>query len=247
MFRQLRKLQRRQILIDIDTQRDFLLGGGRASIRNHKGVLANVRRMMAWARHRGIRIISTCEVHRNNNGYSAYDYCLDGTAGQQKIRYTILDKRASFGADSHGDLPFDLLWANRQIIFHKRCADPFDEPRIDRVLSEVEADEFILIGAAAEGAVKATALGLLRRGKRVSIVVDAVGSHNKRDAKLAFQMMEAMGARLTETKEVAGVSHLKGTRICDCASCKVCRRRQTLEIGGTNEGYDYFHWSGEAG
>lgn len=247
MFHQLGKTQRRQILIDIDTQRDFLLGGGRASIRNHKEVLANLRRMMAWARRKGIRIISTCETHRNNNGYSAYDYCLDGTAGQQKIRYTILNRRASFAADSHGSLPFDLLLANRQIIFHKRCSDPFEEPRIDRVLSEVEADEFILIGAAAEGAVRATALGLLRRGKRVSIVVDAVGLYNKRDAKLAFQIMKAMGAKLTDTKEVAGVSHLKGTRICDCESCKVLRRSRALEISGAKEGCEYFRWRSEAG
>jgi nicotinamidase-related amidase len=247
MFRQLRKVQRRRILIDIDTQRDFLLGGGRASIKNHKRVLANVRRMMAWARHGGVRIISTCEVHRNNNGYSTFDYCLDGTAGQKKIRYTILSERASFAADNHVNLPFDLLLAHRQLIFHKRCADPFDEPHIDRVLSELKADEFILIGAAAEGAVRATALGLLRRGKKVSIVVDAVGLYRKRDAKLAFQTMEAMGARLMQTKDLAGVSHLKGTRICDCASCRLRKRSRSLEIGGDKEEYDYFHWSGEAG
>ncbi len=219
MIWQLHKTKRRQILIDIDTQRDFLLGSGRASIMNHKQVLANIRRMMAWARHGGIRIISTCEVHRNHNGCSALDYCIDGTAGQKKIRYTILSNRAIFAADTNTNLPIDVLLANRQVIFHKRCTDPFDEPRIDRLLSELKADEFILIGTAAEGAVKATALGLLRRGKRVSVVVDAVGSYNKRAAKMAFQTMKAMGARLTETKELAGISHLSGIRICNCARC----------------------------
>jgi nicotinamidase-related amidase len=231
---QLLKMQRRQILIDIDTQRDFLLGCGSASVRNYKKVLANVRRLMAWARHSEVRIISTCEVHRNNNGYSATDYCLDGTPGQKKIRYTVLNKRTIFPADSNTDLPIDLLLRNRQIIFNKRCADPFEEPRIERALSEVEADEFIVMGAAAEGAVKATVLGLLRRGKKVSVVVDAVGLYKRRAARLAFRIMETMGAKLIETKELAGVSHLKGTRICDCASCQPRRRGQALEMGGNN-------------
>ena len=92
------------------------------------------------------------------------------------------------------------------------------EPRIERLLSEVRADNFVLIGASAEGAVKAMALGLLQRGKKVSVVVDAVGLLNKREAKLALRKMGAKGAKLTETKKLAGVSHLRQVGICNCES-----------------------------
>ena len=68
--------------------------------------------------------------------------------------------------------------------------------------------------------VKATALGLLQRGKTVSVVVDAVGSHNKREAKLAFRKVKAKGAKLTETKKLAGISHLKHVGICGCEDCQ---------------------------
>jgi len=234
MIRQLLKTQRKQILIDINTQRDFLLASGNASIRNHTKVLANVRRMMAWARHGNIRIISTCDVYPNDNGGSAAGYCIEGTAGQKKIRCTIMNNRASFAADKSTDLPIDLLLRHKQIILHKRCTDPFDEPRIDRVLSEVKADEFVLMGTTADGAVEATALGLLQRGKKVSIVVDAVGWYRKREAKLAFRKMEAKGARLTKTKDLAGISHLRGIRICDCSSCWPRARRRTLKISAQN-------------
>ncbi len=210
MIWQLLKTQRHQILIDIDTQRAFLLGKGKASIKNQKQVLANVRRLIAWARVNGIRVISTCAVHRPGNGCGALDYGPDWTDGQKKIRYTMLSSRTRFAAEDNSDVPVDVLWRNRQIIFEKRCSDPFEEPRIDRVLSELEADEFILLGATAESAVKATALGLLRRGKKVSVVVDAVGSHNKRAANLAFRFMRVMGAKLVETKDLAGISHLHG-------------------------------------
>lgn len=219
MIRQLFKRRRRYILIDIDTQKDFFLGGGNACIRNHRRVLGRIRRVMAWARHRNIVIISTCEVYPNNNG-GTINYCIDGTDGQKKIRYTLLSNRASFPADDSTDLPVDILRRYRQVILHNRCMDPFDEPRIERLLSEVRADNFVLIGATAEGAVKATALGLLQRSKGISVVVDAVGSLDKREAKLAFRKMKAKGARLIETKKLAGVSHLRQVALCDCERCQ---------------------------
>ena len=230
MIRQLLKRRRKHILIDINTQRDFFLAGGNACIRNHRRVLACIRRMMAWARSRNVPIISTCEVYPNNNGDNAVGYCIEGTDGQKKIRYTLLSNRTSFAADGSTDLPADLLRGYRQIILHKRCVDPFDEPRIERLLSEVRADEFILIGATAEGAVKATALGLLQRGKRVRVVVDAVGSRDKKEAKLALRKMEAKGAKLVKTKRLAGTSHLKHVGICDCESCQGQAKKPPVKI-----------------
>jgi len=221
MIRQLLRRRRRWILIDIDTQRDLFLANGRACIRNHRRVLANVRRMMAWARSRNIPIISICQVYpNNNNGGGAINCCIDGTTGQKKLSYTLVNNRASFPADGSTDLPTDILQCYRQVILHKRCVDPFDEPRIDRLLSEIRGNEFVLIGASAEDSVEETALGLLQRGKKVSVVVDAVGSHSNREAKLAFRKMETKGARLIETKKLAGSSHLKHVGICNCQSCQ---------------------------
>jgi len=231
MIRQLIKRRRRWILVDINTQKDFFLAGGNACIKNHRRVLANVRRVMAWARRNNIRVISTCEVYPSHNGIKEVGYCIDGTEGQKKIRYTLLSNRASFPADGSTDLPADILRQYRQIVLHKRCVDPFNEPRIERLFSEVRADNFVLIGANAEGAVKATALGLLQRSKKVSVVVDAVGLLNKREAKLAFRKMRAKGAKLIETKKLAGVSHLRQVGICDCESCRRRVGKTAVKIG----------------
>jgi nicotinamidase-related amidase len=180
---------------------------------------------MAWARAKGIPIISLAEVHPDNNGESEYSYCIDGTAGQRKVTYTLMRNRISFPADGHTDLPIDMLRQYVQVILHKRCVDPFEEPRIERLLTEIWAKEFLVIGSTAEGAVKATALGLLQRGKTVTVITDAVGSHNKREAKLAIRKIEAKGAKLIETKRIAGVSHLRHVGACDCESCKGITRK----------------------
>ncbi len=228
MILQLRKKRRRHVLLDIDTQRDFLLAGGNACVRDHAEVLANIRRVMAWARHENVPIISTAEVHPNDNGSSLVHYCIDGTEGQRKIPYTLLNNRVSFPADTRNTLPADLLRAYSQVILHKRCTDPFDEPTIDRLLSELQANEFILIGAGTEDAVVATAVGLLHRGKNVRVVVDALGSHNRRKGKLALRKIKAKGARLLETKDLAGVSHLRNTGACGCS---ICERRMGTAFG----------------
>lgn len=230
MILQIVRAKRRQVLVDINTQRDFLLADGGACIRNHRRVLAHIRRMMAWARTRNISTISTCEVYPDGNGHNGDPrFCIDGTPGQQKISYTMLTRHIVFPADGSTDLPRDMLRRYQQVVLHKRCVDPFDEPRIDRLLSEVCAAEFVLIGTCAEGAVKAAALGLLQRDKRVSVVVDAVGYHDSREAKMAFRKMEAKGARLVETRRLAGASHLRQVGVCHCESCQ--RLGQKVVIG----------------
>ena len=207
MIRQLIKTRRKQVIIDINTQRDFFLGDNNGKIGNRRRVLSHIRRVMAYARIHKLPVISLCEIYPANNGGPGY--CIEGTDGQKKITYTLLSNRASFAADNNTDLPMDILRRYRQIVLHKRCMDPFDEPRIERLLTEIRANEFVLIGACAEGAVEATALGLLQRGKKVSIVVDAIGAIDKIEAKHALRKIAAKGARLIETRKLAGISHLK--------------------------------------
>lgn len=219
MIQQIIKARRKQILVDIDTQKDFLLAHGKACIRNHRRVLTHIRRVMAWARTQNIPIISTAEVYPDNNGDSLVNYCIDGTDGQKKIRYTLFHDRVTFVADGNTDLPRDMLRRYKQIILHKRCVDPFDEPRIDRLLSEIRANDFFLVGTTLEGAVKMTALGLLQRGKQVTVIVDAVGSHSKKEAMLTLRKLETKGAKLIDTRKLAGTSHLRLVGTCDCESC----------------------------
>jgi len=58
-------------------------------------------------------------------------------------------------------------------------------------------------------------MGLLHRGKKVRIIVDALGSHNSKEAKLAIRKMQAKGAKLIMTRDVAGVSCLRAVTTFD--------------------------------
>ena len=46
--------KRVEILVDIHTQNDFLVAWGKSCVANHRGVLANIRRVMAYFRDHNI-------------------------------------------------------------------------------------------------------------------------------------------------------------------------------------------------
>jgi nicotinamidase-related amidase len=210
--------RQKRVLVDIDTQKDFFLANGAARVRNHQRILANIRRIMAWARLKNIPVISTVQTHFSK-GFKCR-FCIAGTQGQRKISYTVRNRYAVLAADNCTDLHPELLRRYDQIILQKRCQNPFREPRADRMLTELQADEFILIGATAEGAVKATALGLLARRKNVIIMVDAVGWHKKAHAERAMLQALVKGAKLRNTKTILGPSHLRLVGVCGCNCCR---------------------------
>ena len=199
--------RRKRIIIDVDTQKHFFIDTSIVCVRNHRQVLANIQRVVSWARLKNIHMISTVQTYTGNNLYcNSY---IGGTAGQNKIGCTLCKSHTYFDADGCTDLPPEILEHYDQVILYKRCFDPFEEPRADRMLSELQADELILIGAATEGAVKATALGLLARHKKVTVLVDATGSYKKTVGEIALRRILERGGRLTNTGTVLGFSFLQ--------------------------------------
>ncbi len=220
------RFQCNRVLIDVDTQKDLLLADGAASVFNHRRVLANIRRVMAAARFAHIPTVSTTRLvqDRPNNPR----FCLAGTQGSKKLRYTIRDKYTYYATSDSTDLPVDLLTRYDQVIFSKRCEDPFEEPRLDRMLTELFANEVFVIGATVEGAVRATVAGLLARGQKVTVLVDAAGIRNRPAADRAYREMAAMGARLARTTEVLGASMLRTVHACSCPRCRNAAPEATM-------------------
>ncbi len=65
----------------------------------------------------------------------------------------------------------------------------------------------------------------------MQVVVDAVGSRSRTEAKLALRKMETKGAKLTVTKNLAGVSHLRQVGACDCENCRGRAKPGAAKIG----------------
>lgn len=196
----------KRVVVDIDTQRCFFPDNGETCFCNNGAVLDNIRRVITWTRLKHIYVVSTVQIPANNSCRS--NFRGSDINGLEKIGFTLLKRRTYFDASNSTDLPIGILEQYDQAIFCKRGVDPFKEPRADRMLTELEAAEFILLGSLVESAIKATALGLLARGKNVRVLVDATGSGNKRAAVLALRHMRAKGAKLTDTQTLLASSDL---------------------------------------
>jgi nicotinamidase-related amidase len=191
------KKQPKRIVIDVDTQNHFFLKDGPVCVRDHKYVLDNIKKILTWARSKHIHQISTMQISNGSSSYASS--FLAGGFSVGKPACTLRRHRIQLDATDQADLPCEVVERYDQVIIHKRCHDPFAEPRADRLFTQLEADDVIIVGAPTEGAVKATALGLLMRGHHVTVVMDATGPLSLPVARRALRTMKAKGAKLLST------------------------------------------------
>ena len=192
-----------RVLIDLNTQCDFLLPRGAVPVANREEILPNVRRLMSWARNARLPVISTIDSHRPgepSNGFPPY--CVDRTPGQKKLPFTLLPRRLILHGDNTLDLPIEAFRRYRQLIFTKRAGDFLTNPKADRLVSQVRVHHMIVFGVITECCVKAAVLSLMARLRRVVVVKDACGYWSPPDADLAMRQMEAKGAILVTTDEL---------------------------------------------
>jgi len=194
------KLRRRKVIVDVDTQMHFFRNDSFSCIQNHHCILSNIQQIMKWSQANNVPTISTIQIHSKTADFCDFDFT--DAQWQKKISCTLRNRRRLFDACDCTDLPVGILERYEQVVFSKRCFDPFLEPRIERLFSELSGYEFILIGVLAEEAVKATAMGLLGRLKRVTIVADAVGFYNEITARKMMRCVWAKGARFVNTKRI---------------------------------------------
>ncbi len=190
------------VVVDVDTQNHFFRDDSPIHVRNHRHVLGNIERILAWAWANHIHTIST--IHAAGRKAVWYASFLARAFSEQKPGGTLCSHSLHLDAMDCTDLPWPLMEQCDQVIVYKRCCDPFAEPRADRLLTELEADAFVVVGTPTEGAVGMTAIGLLARGKNVLVVVDAIGSLSTSFARRALQKMQVKGARLVATETLLG-------------------------------------------
>jgi len=193
------------VLIDLNTQRDFFEPSGARPVLNTIGLYASLRRVIAWGKRNEVPFVSTMDSHRRTESSTPVGngYCVEGSAGHHKLSFTLFENRVFVAGDNTLSVSTELFQRHQQVIFPQRTTDLFANPKADRFITELPVEEFIIFGAVAEHEVKAVALGLLARHKRVTVVADACGCWNPCAADLAFRQMAAKGASLITIDELA--------------------------------------------
>ncbi len=219
------------VVIDLNTQYDFCDVAGADPVANLDRLIPALRHMIAWAKRNQVPVVSSIEAHRpteiSDNGHPLC--CLDGSAGQRKIAFTVFRQHVRVEVDNTLSCPMDLFRQHQQVIFRKRTNDLLGNPKADRLLTQVPTPEFILFGVSLENSIKALALGLLAREKRVTVVYDASGYWARATANLAIRQIAAKGARIITIDELL---HRKLDRCWRYPSRASDRREADITVRG---------------
>ena len=121
---------REWIFWDVDTQRDFMLPGGKLYVPGAEKLIPNLKRLVDLASDGSVFLVSTVDAHTPNDPEFRNwpPHCVQGTPGQQKIPETLTDDFLVVPNDPEFRLPEDLR-THKQIIVEKQTLDDFDEVR----------------------------------------------------------------------------------------------------------------------
>jgi nicotinamidase/pyrazinamidase len=141
----------KQVFFDIDTQIDFMFPSGALYVPGAEKLIPTI----AALNKRAPVLISTMCAHAEDDPeFRLYPaHCVAGTVGQQK--------------------PTALLVPN-QILFAKQELNAFANPRLMPLLSELQADAYVVYGVVTEICVLLVAEKLLTLNKPVTIIRDAI-------------------------------------------------------------------------
>ena len=191
----------RTIFFDIDSQLDFLYPAGALYVPGAERIVPAIARLNRHAMAHGIPVVSTTDAHTENDPeFQVWPaHCVAGTMGQHKAESTLLGKRVVV-PNRECRLALD---GAEQIIVEKQHVDAFTAPNMGRIVELLAADACVVYGVVTEICVLFAARGLLKYGKPVTIVTDAVAALNAEASARALAEICAAGGSLALASEIA--------------------------------------------
>ena len=188
------------VFFDVDTQNDFLYPTGTLYVPGAETIVDRVSRLNRWAAAHGICVISSMDAHaKDDPEFKDWPpHCVAGTQGQRKPESTLLEKRVV--VRNQPGLPETA--GAQQILIEKQALDCFTAVNLTSLLERLCADRYVVYGVVAEICVKFAALGLLKTGRRVEVVTDAVKELDGGKSREFFSGFTAAGGGLTTTAAV---------------------------------------------
>ena len=183
------------VYFDVDTQLDFVVPSGALYVPGAERILPSIAKLNHLAEAKDSVLISTTDAHRENDEEFHHwpAHCVIGTLGQRKPQATLLDKQVVV---PWRELMSDITGA-QQIILQKRVLDAFRNPNLAAILDLLAADRYVLYGVVTEICVSCAADGLLKTGKRVELVTDAIMGLQTEQADAMIASFTARGGVLT--------------------------------------------------
>ncbi len=191
---------RKDVLIDLCVQRAYLEPSSAHCIANRAQVFPNLKRLMAFARWVKQPLISCVDVDAANRIGDQF-VALQGvsTPLRQRYGFSVLPDHHLVESDNSLSVSLDILETHQQVVVTKVHRDPYTNPKLDRLLTEMPARRFVVFGVTLEASIRMLVLGLLRRNRHVLLIDDACGFHHAQEAGLVLRKLLVKGCQATST------------------------------------------------
>jgi len=196
-------LSRNVVFWEVDTQKDFMLPGGKLYVPGAERLLTNIRRLTDAARQGRVFLVSHgCYHTKDDPEFQTFPpHCIKGTEGSAFVPEALTEKVVTVPNEATAVLPRDLF-KYQQILLEKQTLDIFESRHVGKLLKQFGDDvEFVVFGVVTEYCVRFAAKGLLDRGHCVSVVQDAIETLKAEDGQRTVAEREARGARFITTDQ----------------------------------------------
>lgn len=196
-------LSRNVVFWEVDAQADFMLPGGKLYVPGAEKLLPNIRRLTDAARQGRVFLVSHGCYHTKDDPEFAIfpPHCVQGTPGANLVPEALTEKILTVPNEAAASLPPDLS-RYQQILLEKQTLNIFESRHADQLVERLGPNiEYVVFGVVTEFCVRFAAKGLLERGRRVSVVQDAIETLNSEDGKRAVAELQALGATFITTTQ----------------------------------------------
>jgi nicotinamidase/pyrazinamidase len=186
---------------DVNTQQDFILPEGKLHVQGAEKIRPRLRELYAFARRARIPVVATADAHAPDHAklQDWPPHCLTGTEGQEKLPETLLPRPAVLSLDIREAPP---LRPGVQIILEKSHMDAFTHPCARPIVEKSGIPHWIVFGVMTDYSVRLSVLGLLKLGRSVTVVTDAVRGWAEETSRQAVIELQAAGADFRTTAAV---------------------------------------------
>lgn len=191
------ELSRSDVFVDMCVQRDYFAPDGVRRCRNAESALKAIKHVIALARWARVPLISCVDTRRYNEIGEECVISGDPAAPEtRKFPWTLMPNRAVVQSDNCLCVPLDLLKRQHQTIFTKYHRDPYTNPKLDRLLTEVPVGRYVVFGAVLELSLRILVLGLVRRNRQVVVIDNACGFWSQDEAAMVLRQFAVKGCTL---------------------------------------------------
>ena len=186
---------------EVDTQVDFMFPGGKLYVPGAEKLLSRIQSLTQAARDGRVFLVSHGCFHAENDPeFQTFPpHCVKGTRGAEFVPEALTD-RVLRVPNEPGPTP--NISEVKQVLLEKQTLDVFESRHADEVLRQLDSEaHFVVFGVVTEYCVRLAAKGLLERGRKVSIVQDAIETLSSEAASKTCNELTSMKAHFINTEQ----------------------------------------------